>query len=83
MNRRFDPEAIDLASLRNALELGCGSFVEGEVVGRTRLRDEAARHTGCSLLDAERIIDTMIARGFLRKEHMPDGRTGWNTAAVR
>jgi hypothetical protein len=82
MDPRFDPEAIDLASVRNALELGCGSFIEGEVVGRTRLRDEVARHTGSSLLDAERIVDTMIARGFLRKEHLPDGRTGWSTVAV-
>ena len=81
MEPRFSPEAIDLESVRRILEQSCGSFVEGEVVGRTRLRDEVARHTGCSALEAERIIDTMVGRRFLRKERTPEGRTGWSTGA--
>lgn len=81
MKHRFDPEAVDLVSVRAALEGSVGSFVEGEVVGRTQLRDEVARYLDCSALDAERIVDTMVGRGFLRKETLRDGRTGWRTSA--
>lgn len=81
MERSFDPEAIDLASLRAQLEQRCGAFVEGEVVGRTLLRDEVARHLDCSALEAERVVDTMVGRGFLRRLTLPNGMSGWSTAA--
>jgi len=80
MQDRFDPESVDLAALRSALEERCGAFVEGEVVGRTALRDEVARQVGCSVLDAERLVDTMVGRGFLRRQVTSDGRTGWATS---
>ncbi len=80
MQDRFDPESVDLAALRSALEARCGAFVEGEVVGRTALRDEVAQQVGCSVLDAERLVDTMVGRGFLRRQVTSDGRTGWATS---
>lgn len=80
MEGRFAPESVDLAALRGALEETCGAFVEGDVVGRTRLRDEVARRLACSVLDAERIVDTMVGRGFLRRQTAGDGRTGWSTS---
>jgi len=80
MEDRFDPESVDLAALRSALEQKCGAFVEGEVVGRTRLRDEVIQELRCSVLDAERIVDTMVGRGFLRRQTAGDGRTGWSTS---
>jgi hypothetical protein len=77
----FAPETVDLESLRNVLEEQCGSFVEGDIVGRTRLRDEVSRHLGCSELEAERLVDTMVGRGFLERQVLTDGRTGWSTGA--
>jgi hypothetical protein len=53
MNHRLDPEEVDLASVRHVLQTRCGLFVEGELVGRTQLRDEVARHLACSELEAE------------------------------
>jgi hypothetical protein len=81
MAYRFDPEDVDLAALRSLLEHRCGAFVEGEVVGRTQLRDAVAQHLGCSALDAELVVDTMVGRGFLRRHEGGDGRRGWSTAA--
>jgi len=81
MDTKFNPETVDLAALRALLEERCGPFVEGEVVGRTRLRDAVVGHLACSLLDAERLVDTMIGLGFLRKQTSADGRTGWATSA--
>lgn len=80
MQNRFDPESVDLAALRAALETSCGAFVEGEVVGRTRLRDEVLLQLACSVLEAERVVDTMVGRGFLRRQTSRDGRTGWTTS---
>lgn len=80
MEDRFDPEAVDLAAVRRMLEQRCGPFVEGAVVGRTRFRDEVVGHLACSVLDAERIVDTMVGRRFLRRQTMEDGRIGWSTS---
>jgi hypothetical protein len=80
MDSRFDPESVDLASLRDVLAARCGAFLEGELLGRTRLRDEVARHLVCSMLEAEQVVDTMVGRGFLRRQSMSDGRRGWSTA---
>lgn len=79
MEGRFEPESIDLDALRSSLHQRCGAYVEGEVVGRTRLRDEVVDELTCSMLEAERIVDTMISRGFLRKQTASDGRVGWST----
>lgn len=63
----FDPEEIDLAVLaRELVAVLRESSLEGYVVGRTRLRDAVAGTLRCSQLDAERLVDTMVGRGFLR-----------------
>ena len=45
--------------------------MEGEVVGRTVLRDAVAHHLRCSQLRAEMVVDTLIARGFIRPDETP------------
>lgn len=79
MENRFDAESVDLAALRGVLEERCGAFIDGDVVARTKFRDEVLLHLECSMLDAERIVDTMVSRGFLRRRTTRDGRTGWST----
>ena len=49
----------------------------GEIAGRSKMRDLVAAHLGCSLLEAEELVDTLIARGFARLERDPEGRVGW------
>jgi hypothetical protein len=71
------PEAIDLARLAAILRDECGHRVLGPTVGRTRLRDEVVRHLGCSQLEGETLVDTMIGRGFIRSERTPDGQFEW------
>lgn len=62
----LDPETVDLAALAQALDrLVPAPQREGDVVGRTALRDAVAAHLACSDALAERIVDTMVARGFL------------------
>ncbi|MBE2249557.1 MAG: hypothetical protein IAE78_08400 [Myxococcus sp.] len=65
----IDPEQVDLGQLKATLgRLVPATAREGFVVGRTNLRDCAARELKCSLAMAEQLIDTMVARGFLRFE---------------
>lgn len=77
----FDPETIDLAELTSQLRSTCGPTIEGTVVGRTVLRDEVSRLLGCSLLEAEQMVDTMIGRGFIREGELGDGRDGFHIGA--
>jgi predicted DNA-binding transcriptional regulator len=72
-----NPEDVDLEVLKEVLRGLCSSSVVGAVIGRTRLRDEVTRHLGCSLLMAERLVDTMIGQGFIRQEVHPDGWVYW------
>lgn len=74
---RFDPESIDLAALAAHLERTVGTATAGAVVGRTRLRDEVVRHLGCSQLEGERLVDTMVGRGFLLRRTREDGMEYW------
>jgi hypothetical protein len=46
---------------------------EGFVVGRTRLRDAVAGHLSCSQAEAERLVESMVARGMLVFEREQDG----------
>jgi hypothetical protein len=65
----FEPEDIDLAALGGELRRLFGNDPpRGYLPGRTALRDATARLLGCSDLQAEEIVDTMVARGFLRYE---------------
>jgi hypothetical protein len=72
----FDPESIDLAELASELRERCGHCIEDVVVGRTLLRDEVAQRLNCSMLEAEQLVDTLIARGFVRQGSLSDGREG-------
>ena len=77
MTPRIDPESIDLAELTTQLSAAVQRPLEGSVEGRTQLRDAALRLLGCSQLEAEQLIDTMVSRGFLRPERRDDGLTVW------
>ncbi|MEO8178764.1 MAG: hypothetical protein ABI895_08025 [Deltaproteobacteria bacterium] len=78
---RFNPEAVDLAVLARVLEGACGESVVGAVVGRTQLRDVVIRHLGCSQLEGEQIVDTMVGRGFLAQERLENGLVVWRIRA--
>ena len=73
----LDPESIDLANLSARLRTSCGPTFTGAVVGRTVIRDEVATMLQCSLLEAEQLVDTLITRGFVRKETSADGQVQW------
>jgi len=77
MSHMFDPEAVDLAALATQLRNLFAGAVEGPVVGRTRLRDAVAEHLACSQPDSERIVDTMVGRGFLVRRERPAGMVEW------
>lgn len=65
MTNSLDVEEIDLASLARRLLSAVGSPVEGYVVGRTVMRDAIAGILGCSLLEAENLVETLISRGLI------------------
>lgn len=68
----LDPETVDLAALAQALERRVPAAQrDGAVVGRTALRDAVADQLACSEAMAERIVDTMVARGFLWLDQPP------------
>lgn len=73
--QQFDPESVDLAVLAQQLVSALGAHVEGAVIGKTRLRDEVVRQLGCSLLEGEQVVDTMVARSFLVR--VQSGAGGW------
>lgn len=77
MTDRLDPEGIDLARLTRQLQDALVPPLEGDVEGRTRLRDAAVSILDCSQLEAEQVIDTMVSLGFLRTEHTEAGQTVW------
>jgi len=63
----MDFEQIDLAALAATLEHRLrGRPLDGFVRGRTELRDAAAERLGCSLLEAETLVELLVGRGFLR-----------------
>jgi hypothetical protein len=77
MSEDVNPERVDLAELVLMLRRTCGPSVVGAAVGRTRLRDEVTRHLGCSRLTGDRLVDTMIGRGFIRQQVHRDGWVHW------
>jgi hypothetical protein len=62
--RRFDPESIDLAVLTRRVRAALPSPPRGPITGRTEIRDAVGTILGCSALEAEAIVETMIGRGF-------------------
>ncbi|HXX68112.1 MAG TPA: hypothetical protein VEK07_13060 [Polyangiaceae bacterium] len=60
-------ENVDLAVLTDSLRLRfVGAAPVGYLNGRTVLRDAVTCELECSELEAEDIVDTLIAQGFLR-----------------
>lgn len=73
----LDVEQVDLAWLASTLQESLGAAIAGPLDGRTAMRDAAAEELGCSLLEAENVVDTLIARGFARLERDEEGREAW------
>jgi hypothetical protein len=65
-------EDIDLAELTAQLRdrLRATPLI-GYLDGRTVMRDAVAEQLDCSELEAEQIVDTMVARGFAHFEGDP------------
>jgi hypothetical protein len=62
----MNPEEIDLAALAERLaRQSPSSPIGGYLVGKTWFRNAVLADLGCSQLEAERIVDTLVARGFL------------------
>lgn len=65
---------VDLHELATELADSVPSgLLVGRVVGRTVLRDAVAGRLGCSQLEAEQLVDTLIGRGYLRFEAGGEG----------
>jgi len=74
MSSHLSPEDIDLADLAETLagpltRAPAAGFVEG----KTTLRDLVIAELQCSVLQAEQLVDTMVASGFLRFSGDPRG----------
>jgi hypothetical protein len=69
---RLHVEEVDLDALTAALlERFAVAAPAGYLVGRTAIRDSVSGTLGCSDLEAEEIVDTMISRGFVRYDGDP------------
>jgi hypothetical protein len=79
---RLAVEEIDLAELTRSLRARlAGAAPAGYLDGRTALRNAVTEELGCSELEAEELVDTLVAGGFVRYQGDPasaidDGR-GW------
>ena len=63
----LDVEQLDLSLVAAALQRAFGDVPpSGYVRGRTSIRDAVVAHLGCSVAEAEQLVDTMVGRGFLR-----------------
>jgi len=63
----LDVEQVDLAELVEILR-GRETELVGSLTGRSRMRDIVAEHLDCSMLEAEQLVDTLIAQGFVHLE---------------
>jgi hypothetical protein len=74
----YDPTDVDLLDLSRWLERSSGNTLVGasELEGKTLLRDQVVSRLNCSQLEAEQIVDTLCARGFVhfrRSAELPAG----------
>ena len=70
----FRPEDVDLAVLAEYLAgLIASAPAAGYVEGKTTLRGLVLAELRCSELEAEQVVDTMVAQGFLRYSGDPQG----------
>ncbi|HMA94305.1 MAG TPA: hypothetical protein VKP30_16550 [Polyangiaceae bacterium] len=74
----LDLDSIDLKAVSNRLahEVS-GSLMEGYLEGKTAFRDQLVVALECSELEAEQLVDTLIAQGFLYFERALDGTGEW------
>lgn len=67
-------EEMDLAGIASDLRRSFGDRPPtGYLPGKTAFRDAIMNKRDCSALEAEQIVDTMVARGFLRYQGSPSG----------
>ena len=77
-------EEIDLQALSATVRARLGSPLEASYLrGRTAIRDTILAHLGCSVYEAEELVDTLELQGFVRFPHLPDdthpsGRRYWH-----
>jgi hypothetical protein len=70
----LDIDSLDLRAIAEFLARATGGVaVAGAVVGLTRLRDLLVDHLSCSMLEAERVLDTMIGLSLLVMRKDPRG----------
>jgi len=74
----FDPTSVDLQRLSESLQrlLKSPAVPGGMLEGKTVLREATMSLLSCSELEAENVVDTLVARGFAQfREHpdLPDG----------
>jgi hypothetical protein len=60
------PEDIDLAAMTRTLQKSVRAPWASYIVGKSALRDAVAETLRCSLAEAEQVVDTLEARGFVR-----------------
>jgi hypothetical protein len=77
---KLDVEQVDLAELASVLRPHEAELV-GAITGRSQMRDIVASYLECSLLEAEELVDTLVARGFARMKRDREGREGWRLVA--
>lgn len=77
----LDVEAIDLSAVAGTLRMRLSEAIPDALEGRTLMRDVVAEHLGASLLEAEEIVDTLVARGFVRLSRDVEGRDVWHFRA--
>ena len=80
---RLSIEEVDLADLTIRLRSRlAGAALREYLDGRTVLRDAVVAELECSELEAEEIVDTLVARAFVRYEGDPtaalDEGGGWS-----
>jgi hypothetical protein len=77
-------EDVDLAQLAAGIRRCLGSQLEANYLrGKTILRDTVADLLGCSLYEAEQLVETLELQGFIRFPHYADdthpaGRRPWD-----
>jgi hypothetical protein len=81
MDQAIEDLDID-ALLTHLAEVFRGAPIEGSIVGRTALRDAVTEHLGCSQLEAEELVDTLIAGGQLRLVSTPDRGDLWTIVTL-
>ncbi|MFO7177531.1 MAG: hypothetical protein DIU78_002420 [Pseudomonadota bacterium] len=67
----FYPEDVDLSELSRVLATTITAPLDGYIEGKTVLRDRVERELDCSELEAEQIVDTLVARGFVYYDGNP------------